>query len=144
MVGKSIFQLNTKNYKVSSSNPQLTRAYSIHKLVSLWLTIDSIRLVQTRVDSIQNFGLECNPSKLEPFQVIPNHNEKLFISLLMKIGQKLIRLNPRHQFAPGLIQTESFWPRIHSDLKFGLDQSELGWIRIGSLVWIHSDWCFGI
>ena len=72
--------------------------------------------------------------------IIPNKSEKRFVSRLMKNGKNrfdLTRFNARQLsewirnqvFNPN--QSELEFIRIDSDWKFILNQSDLGWIRIG-------------
>ena len=87
-----------------------------------------------------NFGLKCNPSEIELFRTIPKSvPERIRKTFRFSFDEKRSKVNPIYsasnwginlsEYEPNF-QSESFRPRIYSDLKFCLDQSEPEFIRI--------------
>ena len=59
----------------------------------------------------------------EPFRVIPTQSEKIFISRLMKNGQKSIQFNSRYKFE--LIRCWNDQDQFKSNIRFGLIQARI-------------------
>ena len=107
---------------------------------------NSFRANQNYFDSFRSFY----PSQCESSRTNPKNVLYLICWKMVKNRSDLIRFNPRQQskwirnqvFNPNISEVGMI--RINSDWKFGLDQSENGYIRIENLVRIHLDCCLGL